>query len=305
MRNRTITGLAALAFVTMACGAAAAAAEPMDEQVEVNAWAGALSIGFGGVARSEFRDHDAQLEMSVGTIDLRIGSLISSVKLLRFDWMRPADSEKDTGGRDFWDHLYQADVGLYRDGLVSDRMSYQAMLGISTAFEKQPNDALSGYGGAFGVYCINPMWMVSFGAFYSRHQEIATDYDFVPILGLSWNPAAQDGFSFNLGLPSTDATWHFSDRTRLALALNYTSEDCGVYRLADDSRIREKGYVEISGSTVTLCLDTRLRNNLALSMGVSQSIAREFTFHDTDGANEQTHNVQNQPGLMIALSQSF
>ena len=111
--------------------------------------------------------------------------------------------------------------------------------------------------------------------------------------------------SFNLGLPSTDATWHFSDRSRLALALNYTSPDCGVYRLADNSPVRDKGYVEISGSNVSLSFDTRLGNDLALSVGVSQSIAREFTFHDANGGNEQTHEVQNQPGLQLSLSQSF
>lgn len=266
---------------------------------------GSWSIGFAGTGRSGVGESESAYELRTGMIDLERGSLAASGKVLQFDWSGGRDLFGDTRGRVPWGRLYHLDLGFRRGGVLTPRLMYAALLGVTTGFEEELDRSVSGYGGAYGLYRIGPMWMVSVGAFYSRHQEVATDYDFVPILGISWNAQAAGGLSVNLGLPSTDAVWRFSDATRLTLSLEYSSAECGVYRLADDNPLRPGGYVELAGSTVTLRFDTRVHGDVAIGLGVTHALDQEFKLHDPNGYNEETYDVEKQPGLVLSVSRAF
>lgn len=98
-------------------------------------------------------------------------------------------------------------------------------------FEEEVSDSFAGYVGGYATYRVNERLWLTGGFFYSRHQEIAPDFGFVPIIGVLLNLGATHGFSARLGLPETRATWHFNERTRLVLDLK--TIEGGVTRLAD------------------------------------------------------------------------
>ena len=305
MRPQKVIVFAALVGASTVLGPGGAVTGALADEGRGDGMLGSWSIGFAGPGRSSVRESESAYELRTGMIDLERGSMAGSAKVLQFNWSGEHDLVGDSHGRVPWGRLYHLDLGLRRSGVLTPRLMYAALLGITTGFEEEVDRSVSGYGGAYGVYRLAPMWMVSVGAFYSRHQEVATDYDFVPILGISWNAQATGGLSVNLGLPSTDAVWRFSEVTRLTFSLEYSSAECGVYRLADDSPVRPGGYVELAGSTVTLRLDTRVHGDVAIGLGVTHAIDQEFKIHDPDGHNEETYDVEKQPGLMLSVSRAF
>ncbi len=264
-----------------------------------------LRMGMGGAARSALEGHDAAYAMGVVTADLEVGDFFAGAKGLHFDWSGSRGFVEPTGGRDPWRQLYQLQVGWSRNGAINERLRYTTLLGISSAFESQPEDSLAAFGAAYGLYRLNPRWMLSFGLFGTRHQQIETDYDLVPVLGLLWNAEAAEGLSLELGLPRTEATWRWRGGTHLALALDYASPESGVYRLDDDSPVRSGGYAELAAATVALRLETPLPGDFNLQAAVSHGLFRELTLYDADGGRDRTYEIEKQFGAMLALERTF
>lgn len=220
-----------------------------------------------------------------------------------FSWKNPGEFVEDTGGDDPWEYFNQVRLGFSHPFVHSDRWSSQWFAGGVMGFEEEVSDSFAGYIGGYATYRINERLWLTGGFFYSRHQEITTDFDFVPIIGVLWNPGATHGFSARLGLPETRATWHFNGRTRLVLDLK--TIEGGVTRLADDSPVREGGYVEMVSASLVLRLETQIGEDWKISAGVGHSIHREMKLYDADGGNRRTIDVERAPGVELAIGRSF
>ncbi len=267
------------------------------------ALSGTVAFSLGGVADATVGDGDAGYALLGGKIEVEAGPVIGAAKLLDFTWSHPEGFVEDTGGRNPWDTLNEIILGIKHGGRLSERMMYEVTAGVATGFEDQMADSFAAFVGAYGIYGFNETWAVMLGAFYSRHQVIETAFDFIPIIGVSFNAQATDGLSFTLGLPSTDVTWHFNETTRLTLDLS--SLEGGVFRLADDSPVREAGYVELVSATASLRLETQIRGGLELGLGVGHAFDREMTLYDHDDGNERSYETEKKPGFLVSLSQSF
>jgi len=264
---------------------------------------GELKIGMGAVTRSDIGDSGSSYGLVGSTIDMEAGPLIGSMKRLEFDWSAPESFVENTNGDDPWGSLNSITLGLKHKGLFSEELMYEATAGMISGYEDEMDDSFTAFVGGYAIYAIAPRWAVMLGAFYSRHQEVETDFDFIPILGLSWNSEAVEGFSLALGLPTTEAIWHFSEATRLILDLS--SLEGGVYRLADDNQLREEGYVELVSATASLRIEMRIPGGFDLGLGICHALDREMKLYDSNGENELSHNVENQPGFSINLKRSF
>ena len=262
-----------------------------------------VEVAVGGIARSTVGDSQSAYSLAAGKFNLGIGPVNGEFKALHFAWDRPDAFVVDTSGRDPWDTLYEVSLGYRHPGEISERLSYELMLGAASGFEKQLDGSLSFSAGGYLLYQLAPKWTLAAGGLYSRHQNVNTDFDFIPIIGISWNAEATQGLSFTLGLPSSDVTWHFNEKTRVILELS--SFEGGVFRLADNSPVREKGYVELLSTSCTLRLETLLWDRLQVSAGISQPISREMKLYDHQGKNEKKYDVEKLPGLILSMSLPF
>ena len=264
---------------------------------------GGLSVSVGGVADSKVANRKASYALTGVEVDACLFLFNGSYKRLQFDWNRIDDFVIDTGGRKPWGDLNEFSFGANWGGEIGEKIVYMVMGGISAGFEKQTDGAYSYYLGSLGLYRLSERWLVSGGVLWSRHQEIRTDFDVIPVLGVTWNPEATNGLSVSLGIPTTEVAWHFNDKTRLILDMS--DMEGGVYRLADDNPLREKGYVEFMNSSLSLRFQTRLAKRLELELAAGMPLSREFTLYDHDGKNKETHKVEKQPGFKVALSTAF
>lgn len=262
-----------------------------------------LQITFGAVARSDAADKDAAYTLGCSALKINAGPANGSFKLLRFSWERPEDYIIDTRGRDPWDNLYEVSLGATHNAMITARTGYALMLGATSAYEKQASDSFSFYGGGYSMFAVSPIWTIAAGALYSKHQKVETDFEIIPVASVSWNAGTSSGPSFTIGLPKTELTWHFSKTT--TLTIDTSGFEGGIYRLGDNSPVRKKGYVEFSGTTCSLRIDTLIADRIGLTAGISQALSRKHKLFDHEGKNEIKYDVGKKPGVFVSMAMSF
>ncbi len=261
-----------------------------------------LSLSFGGAMRSGIRGRAAGYGLTVGELEFRSGIFRGGLKVLDYAWSRPDDYVVDTRGRDPWARLHEVSAGLTRRSRWNGLM-VTLLAGVQSGFEEQCDNSLGFVAGAFAVYPLGPKWAFTVGVFHSRHPKVRSDLEFMPVLGVSWNARAARGPSVTLGMPRAELAWRFGERTLLALTTS--SFEGGVYRLANDSPVRERGYVDLLGVSGALRLETRVFDRATAGVALSQPLYRRHTLHDRDGKNKQRYAVASRPALTVSLSLPF
>lgn len=264
---------------------------------------GAVSFAFGGVARSELADTPASYALSGFEIGAALGPVGASFKRLSFDWHRAGDFTADTQGLKPWGDLDETSVALNWGGLMTKRISYLVMGGLTSGYEDQTDDSFYGMAGGMFLLSLSSNWSASAGAILSHHPKVSTHFDFMPVLGVAWRAEAANGLSVSLGLPTTEIAWVFRPGTRLVL--DFSTIEGGLYRLADDNPLRPGGYVEFDNSSLALRFETLLWNRLGLSFGVGQALDREINLYDSHGKNKKSYDIENQPGFLASISMAF
>jgi hypothetical protein len=284
-----------LAFWLAVCfGGRLLASEPGPFQVEVKGY---------GLDRSTVGEGSAAYSLSGIGVEVKRCHWQLGLSRQFFDWSDPAGFVEDTGGKDPWESFTRLQFGFSHSSVISERWMGEVMAGVSSEFEEEMDDSFAAYLGGYGIYQATPRLLLMIGMFYSRHQEIETDFDFVPIVGMAWNPETTHGFSARLGLPVTRARWHFNETTRLVLDLN--TLEGGVARLADDSPVRPGGYAERVSASLALRFETRIGDGWDLSAGIGHSLQREIKLYDADGGNEHKEDIEEGMGIEISLSKTF
>lgn len=255
------------------------------------------------MGNSDLKEGDAGYATSGVAMELGYRHWCLEIERQYFSWRNGETFPGATDGRDPWEFVNRIHLGFSHKHMHSERWMSEFLMGGRMGFEKNMGDSFSAYLGGYGVYRIHPRLILLLGIFYSRHPEIATDYDLMPILGLVWNPEETHGFSAQLGLPETQVRWHFDEQTRLVLDLN--TLEGGVTRLANDSPVRERGYAELISATVSLRLERRFGDDVDLSVGIGHSVHRELKLYDSDGGNCRAVDIERGPSIEVSIRKPF
>jgi len=270
-----------------------------EERIPPSAWSARVY----GLGDSELEEGGASYAISSVALELQHRHWSLAVERQYFAWRHADAFPEETGGRTPWEFLNRIQLGFAHQHVHSERWMSEIMVGGATGFEDEVSDSFSGYAGGYGLYRIHPRLRLLLGLFYSRHRKVETDTDFVPLLGLIWSSGAPCGFSAQLGFPETQACWSFNGKTRLVLELS--ALEGGVTRLANDSPVRERGYVEFVSAAVALRLETRLGENLDVAVGVGHSVQRELKIYDADGNNRRSVDIERGPSIELAIRKPF
>ena len=218
-----------------------------------------------------------------------------------YSWSDKEDLPFGDRSHDPWDTLQVIALASEHNGMFNQDWGWIAGLEVSAAFEEELSGSLgvSAYGG--GVYMISDQTMVTFGLGLSAHE---TGLDFLPLLMVGWDGVGQDGSGWfgGLGIPQTMLGYSFSERFSLALELGM---DGTTYRLADDSTVWSKGYVEHDEMDLSLAATWHPLENLSVTLAPSYRFGRSMTIYDEDGEKQDSHDLDNTWGLNLDLSFAF
>lgn len=260
----------------------------------------ALTLSLNGIGSSSVSPGTAAYAASLSSLELHHRHVQLGLKVFQFDWSGTLPGQ--TADTPPWEHLTELSLGTSRDGTLSDTLTYHWTLGALAGFERETRRSLTPLAFGYLRYSLRPGLTLLGGAFASRHPEVRSDYDTIPLLALHWQPQSLPALDLRLGLPRTQLRWALCPHN--ALRLELSSMEGGIYRLEDNTPLPDARYVEFSGATLGLHLDRPL-GPLDLSIGVLLPLEREFTLRDPGGRSLQTYDVERRPAFALSLTYTF
>lgn len=217
-----------------------------------------------------------------------------------YDWShtKKAFLGKSRGGTP-WDRLQRVAVDASFRGEWTDSVGWFAGGTLVSGFEEQLSDSFSivGRGGL--------SWMVNFdltlriGAIGSAAPVHSL---LIPLIEIDWRDPADYGFSAHLGVPASSLSYRFNDLLAARAAVSWNRE---LYRLADDSSVARKGYVEDSGFTTGAYLDLTPLGGLTVTVGAELLANRSLRIYDHNGDRLSKTDVDNALGAVFRVGYNF
>jgi hypothetical protein len=148
-------------------------------------------------------------------------------------------------------------------------------------------------------YAFTPELKLNIGAtglFHAVHSRP------LPVVRLDWNQNALQGFSASVGFPENTVAYRFDKTYNLRLAQTF---DDTIYRLASDSSIGSKDYLESEGVVSGLYLDVTPLPGLTGTLGAQYVLRRTFTTYTPTGDKRDVFSLNNAWGGLMRLEYAF
>lgn len=246
--------------------------------------------------------HGSGADVSAAGFKARAGykDFFLSFERVHYSWSNQERLPFGNGKDEPWDDLNVVTLGYQRNGKVSKKWMYFVGGGITSSFESQLEDSLSfrGFGGFTYIY--SPKLQFTLGAGGVFHKVRSQG---LPVVGVTYNRGATEGFSAGLGFPLTFLAYHFNENW--ALKTRIVEFDLDIFRLADDSPASPKGFLERQDLMADMGVEWTPMKGMALYVGARYYFKRELTLYDEDGNNERTYDVDNAWGGVLRLSWKF
>ena len=215
-----------------------------------------------------------------------------------YDWKHP-NRLPFGNGDDPWDTFHKLMFDAKTDDAITENLSWFGGATLVSGFEDEMTDSFSLIGRGGLRYNFSSDLGVSAGAvgmLSPVHSMI------LPLVGVHWRHENDLGFSANVGYPLTTVRYRFSDLLRLR-AVNYWSRD--VVRLANDSNVRRKGYVEECGYTAGAYLDIMPLPGLTATVGAEYMYDRDMRIYNKSGHIKGKYDVEDAFGGVLRLNYKF
>lgn len=276
--------------LALACFSGAASAQGPDTlKIDANTQA---------YARGDVDDRNGKYSVSRTNVTARYRWFTLSYRYSHYDWSHPRRLPFGNGD-DPWESFHRIALDGRTSDFITEDLEWFGGATVVSSFEDEVSRSFSLIGRAGLRYAITPDLRVSAGAagFLSYAHPMI-----LPLVGIEWRNEEDYGFSATLGYPSTALRYRFNDLVRLR-ATNTWSRD--LTRLANDSNVRRKGYVEESAYTAGAYLDLTPLAGLVATVGVEYQYDRRMSIYNKSGHRKGKYDVDDAFGGIFSLGYSF
>lgn len=215
-----------------------------------------------------------------------------------YDWEHPNRLPFGRGDAP-WNSFHKLMFDAKTDDYITEDLSWFGGATLVSGFEDEMTGSFSLIGRGGLRYSFTPELGISAGAvgiLSPAHSMI------LPLVGIHWRDEADFGFSANIGYPLTALRYRFNEMLR-ARIVNYWSRD--MTRLANDSKVRRKGYVEESGYTAGAYLDIMPLPGLTATVGAEYLYGRDMRIYNKSGHRKGKYDVEDAFGGVLRLNYRF
>ncbi len=215
-----------------------------------------------------------------------------------YDW----SSVSNTGishGRNPWDTLHHLSLDAAFDGYLSESVDWFAGVTLLSGFESQVWDSFSLAPRAGLSFRATPDLKFNLGAtgiIAPAHSML------LPLLGVEWRDAYDMGLSAKVGFPATQVQYRFNDMAAARLSAKWSRN---LYRLASDSSVARKGYMEEESITSGAYLDLTPLDHLKFTVGAEMMAWRSMRIYDKDGDKMSKTDMDPSVGAVFRASYNF
>lgn len=288
------------AILRLAAIATAAATFTLRAQVPVpmvlSADASAQQIGRAGVGNSAANVGVVQAGVQAGYPFLNL-----SYDVFDYDWKQPGALRFARDGKAPWEQLHDVSIRAAYARTLNSTWDFLAGARLISSFEDEAAGSLNGriFGGA--RYNVSPSCFVVAGGFGLVRPVASFAVPVVSLIFFDKTPT-NSTWQISPGYPESRFRYNVSPRAGIQLEV---VPDNNIYRLADDSSVAGKGYVETKIATVSLALDAAIRPQLHLLVGPTWNFRRSLTFYDQDGHEMTFANLSDEVGGFARLHYEF
>ena len=247
---------------------------------------------FSGAAGFTDSNGQGEVESLSSGIGMNLAGVVVAYDYTSFAWEQVNQLPFGDGKQEPWEQLHRLNLGFDHSDMLNGHWGYFLYIGGVSRFEKEMNESYGAEGFAGLIYRI-PSWRLGIrlggGANYSP-----VKIEPFPIVSLDWNTSAQSGFHGAIGFPTTKIGYRFSPKASMSLDFDFGETD--VYRLADNSSVKEKGYLETEGCRAVLSGTCSPIPRCSISVGGGVGFEKEFSIYDENGDNRKTHGLKDNPG---------
>ncbi|BBD08115.1 uncharacterized protein DFE_1389 [Desulfovibrio ferrophilus] len=258
-----------------------------------------ISVETGIVSDADYDDREGGFSVLQADVSMTYDILRLSYGVRSYDWNDRTGLPFGNGVDDPWDQLHEIELSAHDRGRINSEWGWFYVAGVSAAYEEEMDDSLGMFVGGGASYALSDAWAVQMGVGVAGHK---IRWAVVPILGVMWNQGVEQGFSARIGFPEAELVYRFDPQWAVHLAGRVEYD---LWRLADDSTVRSKGYLEESGIRVGLYGDWTPTKELFVRFGPEFIFARETTFYNSDGDEQNSYNSGATVGGSFSIGYHF
>lgn len=220
-----------------------------------------------------------------------------------YDWDNVSALPFGNGADEPWETLHTLTLGANFDGSFNKTWGWFAGATIKSSFEEEIDDSFSGIAQAGFIYQLADDWRVHLGIVGVVSQD---DPKVLPFVGINYRSLKDLGWALSFGFPATYASYRFNEIIALRAGAAISANQ---YRLADNSTVAQKGYLEEEELTFGLYADITPKlfgiEHLLLSIGAEYVTMRELTIYDSSYDKIREKDVDDTFGGFVRLQYTF
>jgi len=182
---------------------------------------------------------------------------------------------------------------------LNDKWFMLNSVNINATYEKEMANSFGAGMVSFFSYKVDDDHAVQMGAFANYHPVKTLA---LPVLGYTYRVRANDGLTLVLGFPRAYVGYHLSPNLLLNAGMIYSQ---AVIRLADESGIEEKGYVEAKDFQSSMGVRYEFSKSLVLSADLLYTFKRDFTIFNNDADELKSYSIEPSAGAIVKLKYLF
>jgi hypothetical protein len=250
-------------------------------------------------AMSDIDDDKGRFEVHSGDVSLKYSHLRIGYQFSNYTWENKNDLTMGNKQDDPFDKLHSMYVGFDYDNMLSRQWGYFVLGALRSSFEEEMSNSFSGIlsGGAIYVWSRQLQARAGIGIVASK-----PDTKVIPAVGVTWNMAAAKGFKCAVGFPRTELRYVFNPMW--AVHSNF-SWDTNTYKLAHDSTLMEKGWIDVRTMIVGAYVSITPFEDFVVTFGPEYLFNRKITVYKENARKDDDYRVDNSWGLRLKLSYSF
>ncbi len=247
------------------------------------------------------KDSGGEVSSYTAGAKLSIGGFYLSAARSTFLWTDAGKLPMGTGGQEPWQHLNLVRLGFKYERGRKRRLGWFAGGEVHSGWEDDlDGESVGAYAYLGANYTFGNKVLVRLGALGVYHKAESL---LLPVVGVRWNMDARRGLMGDVGFPRTTVAWRFNPTW--ALRLDGMFYDSDYYRLADNSPLEGKGFLERRQMNADLGMEFRPVTDLVVFGGVRYLFAREYKVWNQDGENQRSYDVDPSWGLVFRLDWRF
>ncbi len=212
----------------------------------------------------------------------------------------PSDPAPEGARRDPWQDLNTIGLAWFHFAVLKPHWTYILAAGVNAAYEKEVKDCFNAFAMGMYGYSWRPGWQFNFGAILAVNR-----IHVIPLPAVSWSyrKDAQDGWSFQIGIPEFWLAYHFDSRWQVSS--HFIEFEGETWRLADDNPVAHGGYLEAKGVKTGLDVQYKPTDRVTFTLAGKYVFNRQWIVQSSTLKHKETIDLHPALGGQLQVEWNF